>query len=266
MPKRIQFIIGFLSILGLIALIAPIITAEAPDQIHLEITLSPPSIHHPFGTDHLGRDLFSRIVYGSRISLSVGFIAVLIAFTIGIIYGGLSGYIGGKLDQFLMKVVNIMLALPTIFIILSIQVIFKPSIINVMIVIGLTSWMGLARLVRAEFLSIKKRLYILRSRAYGFSSIKIMAKDILPNAMIPILVSLTLSMASAILTESTLSFLGLGVQPPYPSWGNMLNDAQEYLYDAWWLAIIPGLFILFTVLAFNYLGEYLQTHFQRHTE
>ena len=163
----------------------------------------------------------------------------------------------------MMKIVDVMLSLPTLFIILTVQVILKPSIINVMVVIGLTSWMGLSRLVRAEFYSIKGREFVLKSRAYGLSPLHIIFKDILPNAMVPILVSATLAMASAILTESTLSFLGLGVQPPMPSWGNILMDAQEYLADAWWMAFAPGMFILLTVLSLNFLGEYFQKYFRR---
>jgi peptide/nickel transport system permease protein len=253
----------FIFMLLLLALFAPLLSMAAVDSLHLDMILHAPSWSHPFGTDQLGRDIYTRILYGGRISLTVGFVAVSLSFLIGTSYGAIAGFLGGKVDQFMMKIVNILLTLPTIFIILTIQVIFKPSILNIMIIIGLTSWMGLARLVRAEFLSIKERDYILANKAHGFGNFKIITRDILPNAMIPIVVSLTLSMAGAILTESTLSFLGLGVQPPTPSWGNMLMDAQDYLREAWWMAFFPGMLILLTVLSFNFLGEYGQVYFKK---
>jgi peptide/nickel transport system permease protein len=263
MDKTIKIVIFYLIGIVILALFAPLFLALSPEQINYEAILVAPQWTHPMGTDQFGRDIFIRIIYGARISLSVGFIAVFISLLIGISYGAVAGYLGGRVDRFLMKIVDILLALPTIFIILTVQVVLKPSIVNIMIVIGLTSWMGLARLVRAEFHSIKRRLYVLRSRAFGFKPLWIIVRDILPNAMVPILVSASLAMASAILMESTLSFLGLGVQPPTPSWGNMLMDAQEYLSDAWWMAAMPGIFILVTVLAFNFLGEYLQSFFMK---
>jgi peptide/nickel transport system permease protein len=217
-----------------------------------------PSFNHLFGTDDLGRDIFSRALYGARVSLSVGLVAVSIAVVIGTLFGSVSGYYGGWLDAFIMRFVDIMLSFPTIFLILTIQVMLTPNIYNVMIVIGITSWMGVARLVRGEFLSLKERDFVEAARAIGVKDLGIIFRHILPNAIAPIVVAATLGIAGAILTESALSFLGLGVQPPMASWGNMLMDAQAYMRDAPWMAVIPGLLILITVLSIYFVGEGLR--------
>jgi peptide/nickel transport system permease protein len=253
------FIFGTL-ILGafiLIAVFAPVIAPYHPDEIVESETL-PPSIKHPFGTDDLGRDIISRAVYGARISLTVGLVAVIIAVLIGTLMGACAGYFGGWMDGFIMRFVDVMLSFPSIFLILSIQAMLTPNIYNVMIVIGLTSWMGVARLVRGEYLKIRELSYVEAARAIGCSNWRIIFRHILPNAQAPIIVAATLGMAGAILTESALSFLGMGVQPPMPSWGNMLMDAQAYMRDAPWMAIIPGLLILVTVLSLYFVGEGLR--------
>lgn len=247
-------------VLMLCAVFADRVTIHPPDEI-ITTYAEPPAISHPFGTDDLGRDLYSRAVHGARISLSVGFVAVLIALLIGTFYGSIAGYFGGWVDVIMMRFVDVMLAFPSIFLILAIQAMLTPNIYNVMIVIGATSWMGVARLVRAEFLSIKERPYVEAARAIGASPWRIIFRHILPNATHPILVAGTLGMAGAILIESSLSFLGMGVQPPMASWGNMLEDAQAYMREAWWMAVIPGLLITMTVLALYSIGEGLREVF-----
>jgi peptide/nickel transport system permease protein len=241
----------------LVAIFAPIIAPYDPDEIVESDTL-PPSFAHPFGTDDLGRDIFSRAVYGARISLTVGIVAVTIAVLIGTLLGATAGYFGGLTDGFIMRFVDVMLSFPSIFLILAIQAMLTPNIYNVMIVIGLTSWMGVARLVRGEYLKIRELQYVEAARAIGCSDLRIIFRHMLPNAQAPIIVAATLGMAGAILTESALSFLGMGVQPPMPSWGNMLMDAQAYMRDAPWMAVIPGLLILVTVLSLYFVGEGLR--------
>ncbi len=226
-----------------------------PGDIDVTRKLMPPSWAHPLGTDQLGRDVLVRMLYGARISLLVGFVAVGIATFIGVVLGAVAGYYGGWADSVVMRFVDIMLCFPSFFLILAVIAFLDPSIWNIMIVIGLTSWMGVARLVRAEFLSLRERDYVLAAQALGASDIRLIFRHILPNALTPVLVSATLGIAGAILTESALSFLGIGVQPPTPSWGNMLIDGKQTLGIAWWLSVFPGLAILFTVLGYNLLGE-----------
>lgn len=239
------------------AVLAPVIAPHDPSEI-MENEIQGPSLKHIFGTDDLGRDVLSRVIYGGRISLSVAAVAVMVALTIGILIGAISGYYGGLLDEIIMRFTDVMLSFPSIFLILAIQSVLTPNIYNVMIVIGATSWMGIARLVRGEFLSLREREFVEAARAIGASNMRIIFRHILPNSLAPVIVAATLGMAGAILTESALSFLGLGVQPPVPSWGNMLMDSQTYLLDAPWMAIIPGLFIVLAVLSLYFVGEALR--------
>ncbi len=241
--------------LFLVSLFASFISPSDPGKIDVKEILLPPSSEHIFGTDELGRDVLSRVIYGSRISLKVGFVAVGIATIIGIIVGLISGYYGNLIDSLLMRFVDIMLCFPTFFLILAVIAILEPSIYNIMIVIGITGWMGVARLIRAEVLSLKGREFILAEKSVGASDFVIIIKHILPNAMAPVLVAATLGVAGAILTESALSFLGIGVQPPTPSWGNILTSGKDNIEIAWWLSVFPGLAILVTVLGYNLLGE-----------
>jgi peptide/nickel transport system permease protein len=242
-------------ILAAIALLAPILSPYDPTEMDPQHILSAPSRDHWFGTDRLGRDVLSRITWGSRISLLVGFIAVGIATLIGILVGALAGYYGRWVDSLIMRFVDLMLCFPTFFLILAVIAFLEPSIWNIMVVIGVTGWMGVARLVRAEFLSLKEREFVLSARALGASDLRIISRHILPNALAPVLVSATLGVAGAILTESALSFLGIGIQPPTPSWGNILTGGKDNLEIAWWLSFFPGLAILVTVLGYNLLGE-----------
>ena len=246
---------GVVLALFVLSLLAPLISPYDPSAINSWKVLSPPSCQHLFGTDELGRDVFSRILYGARVSLKVGFVAVGISVSIGTVIGLTSGYFSGPVDSILMRIVDIMLCFPAFFLILAIITFLEPSIWYIMMVIGLTGWMGVARLVRAETLSIREMDYVLAARCIGCSNIRIMFRHILPNAVSPVLVSATLGIAGAILTESALSFLGIGVQPPTPSWGNILTSGKDYIEFAWWLSLFPGLAILVTVLSYNLLGE-----------
>lgn len=250
---------GFLiiAIIALFSLAAPILAPD-PEAIDISRSFISPGSAHLMGTDDLGRDVFARILYGGRISLLVGFVAVGIATFIGVILGAISGYYGGLVDAVVMRFVDIMLCFPSFFLILAVIAFLEPSIWNIMIIIGLTGWMGVARLVRAEFLSLRERDFVQAVRSLGASDRRIIFKHILPNAISPVIVSATLGIAGAILTESALSFLGIGVQPPTPSWGNMLIVGKQTLGEAWWLSLFPGMAILITVLGYNLLGEGLR--------
>ncbi len=252
-----------LVVLAVVAIAAPLCARYDPLAVRLPEALLPPSPAHWLGTDPLGRDVWSRLVYGARISLFVGFIAIGIAVVVGTAVGLLAGYYGGWVDAVLMRLVDTLLSVPTIFLLLAVIALVGPSLEVVMAVIGLTSWMGLARLVRAEILSLKEREFVLAARVLGASPLRIMVRHLLPNALGPVLVSATLGVGGAILTESVLSYLGLGVQPPTPSWGNILNEGRIALGVAWWLTVSPGVCILVTVLAFNLLGEGLRDRFTR---
>jgi peptide/nickel transport system permease protein len=245
----------------LCAVLAPLISPHDPVEPDLKNILTGPTWSHPFGTDTLGRDVFSRVIYGSRISLLVGFVSVGIATLIGIMIGAVSGYSGGILDELIMRFVDLMMCFPTFFLILAVIALLEPSIWNIMIVIGLTNWMGIARLVRAEILSIKGKEYVLAAKAMGFPRRRIIFGHVLPNALSPVYVVATLGIGGAILTESALSFLGIGVQPPTPSWGNILTQAKDNIEVAWWLSLYPGLAIFLTVMGYNLLGEGLRDVF-----
>ena len=251
---------GFIIIVAvfLLAMLAPIIAPYDPNDINVKAILLSPSWQHWMGTDGLGRDVLSRMLYGGRISLLVGLVAVGIATAIGIVLGAIAGYYRGWVDTVIMRLVDVMLSIPSFFLILAVIAFLTPSIINVMIVIGLTSWMGVTRLVRAEFLSLSGREFVQASRTLGAQDARLIFTHLLPNSLTPIIVSSVLGVAGAVLMESGLSFLGLGVQAPQASWGNILTDGKDYIQFAWWLSLFPGLAILMTVLGYNLLGEGLR--------
>lgn len=241
------------------ALGAPVICSFDPAAIDIGHILEGPSGAHWMGTDHLGRDVFARLVYGARVSLIVGFVSVGISVTVGVLVGLFAGYFGGWTDRVLSGAIDLMLCFPTFFLILAVvAAVDKPGIWPILVILGLTGWMGTARLVRAEVMSLREREFVTAARVIGASEMRVVFGHILPNALAPVWVSATLGVAGAILTESGLSFLGIGVQPPAPSWGNMLGDARMTIGAAWWMALWPSAAILCTVLAYNYLGEELR--------
>ncbi len=247
---------GVVILLFFVVSAAPhLFTSQNPDRIDVLRILQAPSAAHPLGTDELGRDVLARMIYGARVSLKVGFVAVGIYTIIGLLVGLFAGYYGGWVDAALMRIVDIMLCFPTFFLILAVITFLSPSIYTIMAVIGLTGWMGVSRLVRAEVLSLKERDFVAAARAQGAGDARIVLRHILPNALAPVLVAATLGVAGAILVESSLSFLGIGVQPPTPSWGNILTAGKDNIEFAWWLSVYPGLAIFFTVLGYNLLGE-----------
>ena len=249
--------LGLVLIMSLAAMAAPLLAPYDPNMPHNAI-FAPPSSEFWLGTDRLGRDIFSRLLYGGRVSLWVGFVAVGISTLIGVVLGLVSGYFRGWVDELIMRVVDVMLCFPSFFLILSVIAFLEPSLTNIMIVIGLSSWMGVARLVRAETLSLREREFVDAARLAGCSTPYILWRHILSNALAPVLISATLGVAGAILVESSLSFLGLGVQPPDASWGNMLLEGKSALEIAPWLSVYPGMAILLTVLGYNLLGESLR--------
>jgi peptide/nickel transport system permease protein len=245
-------------VLSLAAIFSPLLTRYDPDAINLNEIYQSPSWHHPFGTDMNGRDVFARVLFGARISMSVGFISSGLAGLIGVLIGAIAGFFGGKIDNVLMRLVDLILCIPSFFLLLMVIAMLEPNIYNVMIVIAITSWPGLARMVRAEVLSVRERDYVQAAIALGIGRWRIIWRHIIPNVMAPVFVAVTLGVASAILVESGLSFLGLGVQPPTPSWGNILAQGRSVMQFAWWMTLFPGLAIFVTVLGYNLVGEGLR--------
>jgi peptide/nickel transport system permease protein len=231
---------------------------QDPNATNLALKLKPPSLEHWLGTDNLGRDVFSRMLNGSYISLTVGFIAVAVSLLIGVTVGAVSGYLGGWVDNVMMRIVDAILCFPTFFLILTAVALLGPNILNIIAVIGLVSWTGTARLVRAEFLTLRESEYVRAARTLGQRSLLVIFRHILPNAAAPIIVTAVLGIPEAILTEASLSFLGFGVQPPQATWGNTISDGKTYLLDAWWLIVFPGLAILVAALSFYLAGDALR--------
>lgn len=246
--------IGLLIIFSLGALLADFYPQNGIDTDILN-ALSRPSRQHLFGTDDLGRDYFARALHGARASLTVGLLSVVISTSIGTLVGVISGYFGGCVDTIIMRTVDVLMSIPSFFLILILNAYLKPGIQNIIIIIGLFNWMSIARLVRAETLSIKEREFVVYAKMIGVDNKKIMFQHVIKNVFATITVAASINVAGAILTESSLSFLGLGVRQPNSSWGSMLKDAQQYLADAPYLAIFPGLLILSTVLCFNVIGD-----------
>lgn len=246
------------ALLFFVSLFAPLLAPADIGAIDATQILMAPSWQHPLGTDGLGRDVLSRMIYGARVSLLVGFVSAGLACLIGVVLGAVAGYFGGMIDTLIMRFVDIMLCFPSFFLILAVIAYLSPSIWTIMIVIGVTSWMGVCRLVRAEFLGLKKREFMVAAEGLGLRPTAVIMRHGLPNALAPVFVAFILGVAGAILTESALSFLGIGVQPPNPSWGNILTEGKSTIEVAWWLSVYPGLAILITVLGYNLLGEGLR--------
>lgn len=247
----------FVVILCLAAVISPWIVPYDPAEQNVRNSLQAPNTEHWFGTDQWGRDIFSRVVMGARVSLAVGLVAVTILVSLGVVVGSLAGYYR-HLDGPLMRFVDMIMSIPGFFLLLTIVALFGPSLLNTMLIIGLTSWMGTARLVRGQLLSLREKEFIEAARSIGVPNRRIIIRHLLANTMAVIIVQATLFMAQAILIESSLSYLGLGAQPPTPSWGVMLSQGRDYMRQGWWGTVFPGLAIFVTVMAFNFLGDGLR--------
>jgi peptide/nickel transport system permease protein len=242
-----------------VAILAPVITPYPYDQLTSGMRDKPPSMEHWMGTDRQGRDVFSRLIKGGQVSLAAGFVAVLIVMAIGITLGAMAGFFGGWVDHLVMRATDVLLAIPLILLLITAASLFSPSLKTTIIVIGVSSWPGTARLVRGQFLALKGQEFVTAARAMGASPARIMMRHLFPNSLAIIIVQATIWLSYAIILEASLSYLGLGVQIPTPSWGNMLQDGQrELLFGAWWLTLYPGLAIFLTVLAFNLMGDGLR--------
>jgi peptide/nickel transport system permease protein len=254
----------FLAFIFIVAALAPIIAPYDPNQTDLQLARfgrpASPSLAHPMGSDQVGRDLLSRIMYGARVSLVVGFLATGVAITVGTVLGATAGYFGRWVDMGIMRVADVLLAFPPLLFLMAALISIRPTIISIALVISVIGWMNVARLVRGEFLVLREREYTEAARAIGASPPSIIFRELLPNAMGPVIVAASLGIPATILTESTLSFLGFGLQPPTASWGNMLQAAFSNMrdYNAWWMGVFPGVMIALTVLSFNFLGDGLR--------
>ncbi|HSM61270.1 MAG TPA: ABC transporter permease [Longimicrobiales bacterium] len=246
--------------LYLVALLAPLLAPFDPDR---QLSLGaarylPPSWTHPLGTDNLSRDVLSRLLYGARISLTIGFVAVALSVTIGTVLGAVAGYVGGRLDAVVMRTVDVVLAFPRLVLLITIVALFEPSVLLIVVVLGLTLWPSTTRLVRGEVLSLRERDVVVAAEALGFSRRRVVLRHLVPNALGPVIVAATLGIGDTIVLEAGLSFLGLGVQAPTASWGAMVDAGRANLLGAWWISTFPGLAIVFTVLAFNLVGDGLR--------
>jgi len=256
--SRNPFAVGafsFLILVILAAIFAPILTPYDPNRIQMGQTLLTPSAEHWLGTDESGRDEFTRLLYGSRISLTIGVVAMLLSVTLGTTLGALAGFFGGIIDAITMRLTDAMLSIPIFFFLLTVLAVFGSAVPTIIIAIGLSSWMTAARVVRAEVLRTVNLDYVTAARALGAGNWRVVSVHLLPSAIPSMMVASTIGVGQAILTESALSYLGVGVQPPEASWGNMLSNAQNYFFPAPMLAIWPGMMILFTVLSFNFIGD-----------
>lgn len=257
---------GFLGWFGLVllaaiisaAVFAPLISPYDPLEQSIVMRLMPPSAEHVFGTDSFGRDVLSRVIYGARISLLVGFISILIALILGTLIGVVSGYVGGRFDQLVMAIADVMLSFPSLLLGLLVAAVLGASLENLIVAIAITEIAPFIRLARAPTLALKEREFIEAGRALGFGHVRLMGVHILPNLIADVLVMGSLWMATAIRTEASLSFIGLGVRPPTPTWGGMIREGFENILDAWWLAVFPSIAVLLTVLALNLLGDALR--------
>ena len=248
-----------ITVVSLAALFAPVLAPFDPAAQQTSLSLRPPlTPDHILGTDQYGRDILSRLLFGARVSLSVGLVAVAILITVGTVLGALAGYYGGAVDTGIMRFVDVMLSIPQFFLLLAVVAVFGPSLPMTMLVIGFTSWMGTARLVRGQFLSLRAKEFVTAARVVGASDSRIILRHLLINTLPVIIIQAALSLSFAILIEASLSYLGLGAQPPTASWGNMLSDGKNFMRTAWWLTVFPGLAVFITVLSFNLIGDALR--------
>jgi peptide/nickel transport system permease protein len=268
MSKRVSPLVGvslfILLTLIVTALFSPQVAPHNPLRERLLDRLLPPAWsqdgdwQYVLGTDHLGRDLLSRIIYGSRVSLVIGAAAVVVGGALGISLGVAAGFLGGRSDELIMALADMQLAFPTILLAIAIIAVLGPSFANLVVVIGISGWVTYARIARGQVLSLREKEFVEAIRAQGGSQFRIVIRHILPNILSPLIVVATLDLARTIILESTLSFLGLGTQPPTPSWGGMLSDGREYLLSAWWIATFPGVALMLTALSFNRLGDWIR--------
>ncbi len=251
--------------LFLASALAPVLAPYDPNRVNpLERHQAPFSPSHLLGTDEVGRDVLSRLLYAGRVSLTVGFAAMIVTIVVGSLVGVVAAYYGGLVDTILMRLADVFLSFPTIYLLLVLAAFVRPSVLSITLIVGATAWMEVARIVRAQFLSIKAQDFVTAARALGASAPRIMLRELLPNGMAPIIVAATLNVANAILAESYISFLGYGIQPPQASWGIMLNNAQDFFTRAPWLAILPGVAITLAVLSFNFVGDGLRDALDPH--
>lgn len=256
--RQAMFAAIYLTVVVLISLLVVLVPGLDPDAIDVTNQLQPPSLQHWFGTDNMGRDYFARVLYGGRISLVVGVLAMLTCILFGVIVGTVSGYFGGLVDSILMRIVDVFQSIPWIIMVTVVGIIFKKGLFSIIFVIGLFSWMPIARLVRSEVLSSKEREYVQYAKFIGVRSFTVTLQHVLPSVFPTIITAATAAIANAIMTESSLSFLGLGIQQPMSSWGSLLQQAQQYLQMAPYMAILPGILIILTVYSFNKLGDVLR--------
>jgi peptide/nickel transport system permease protein len=250
-----------LTIFILAALFAPFLSRHAPDTLNLSARLLPPNINHPFGTDELGRDVFSRVLYGARISLMVAVSVVTLSLIIGLVAGGLAGFYGGAADIVLnVYVMNAFLALPGILLAIAFVAFLGPGLGNLILALSISGWVGYGRLARAQVMAVKEREFVEAARALGASDLRVLVRHILPNIVQPLIVQTAIGMAGAVLAEATLSFLGLGIPAPAASWGSMLNEARSHLFDAPFMVVFPSLAVMLAVLSFNFIGDALRDY------
>jgi len=259
--------IVMLLVIGLVVL-GPVflVTRDEAYRPNPLVINEPPSWEHWFGTDQVGRDIFARILYGGQISLTIGLLAMVVSITFGVILGSISGYFGGAIDAVVMRLTDAMLSIPGVFLIIALAVILGSTLPTIILAIGLLNWMGITRIIRALFLSLKEQDFILAARCLGAQDVRIMRGHILPNAVAPVVVAATLIVGEAILIETAISYLGMGIQPPTPSWGNMLRNAQDLIWTAPWLAIFPGMMIFITILCINFMGDALRDALDPHMQ
>lgn len=262
-PTAVLAALGFISLLTLVALLAPAIAPHPPARVVMDIRLTPPVFAggtwaHPLGTDSLGQDLLSRVIFGARVSLLVGACAVLISGGIGVTLGLIAGYIGGTLDDIIMRVAEIQLAFPTILLYIAAMATLGPGLEKIIIVIGIVGWVSYARIERGVVMSVREQEFVTAAQAMGARTGWILRRHILPNTMAPVIIVASFTLATTVITEASLSFLGLGVPPSVPSWGSLLADGRDYLRQAWWITTFPGLAIMATVLAINLVGDWLR--------